>query len=213
MTIHNILIKLLLRNKLYWANKLALNSKIVIKSFYKNSESVLLNSLVKTNAILLENINTLLRTYLFIYRILLFNQLHNITLNKYSVSGCTLLKYDNISDLYSSRKILTTSIYSTINFVGSFGMNVCTFYNIFYNIYFNILYLLNTKLLYKYNWRLSKLPKHSEKITVLRSPHIDKKSREQFEILTHKSSMIGFNLLTIDFLKNQSDNNYIEYIY
>jgi hypothetical protein len=134
-------------------------------------------------------------------------------LNKYSVSGCTLLKYDNISDLYSSRKILTTSIYSTINFVGSFGMNVCTFYNIFYNIYFNILYLLNTKLLYKYNWRLSKLPKHSEKITVLRSPHIDKKSREQFEILTHKSSMIGFNLLTIDFLKNQSDNNYIEYIY
>ena len=67
MTIHNILIKLLLRSKLYWANKLALNSKIVIKSFYKNSESVLLNSLVRTNILLLENINTVLkRIYSFL---------------------------------------------------------------------------------------------------------------------------------------------------
>ncbi|MEM9627621.1 MAG: 30S ribosomal protein S10 [Geminicoccales bacterium] len=30
------------------------------------------------------------------------------------------------------------------------------------------------------------LPTRMEKITVLRSPHIDKKSREQFEIRTHK---------------------------
>ena len=30
------------------------------------------------------------------------------------------------------------------------------------------------------------LPTHIEKYTVLRSPHIDKKSREQFEIRTHK---------------------------
>ena len=30
------------------------------------------------------------------------------------------------------------------------------------------------------------LPTHIEKFTVLRSPHIDKKSREQFEIRTHK---------------------------
>ncbi len=30
------------------------------------------------------------------------------------------------------------------------------------------------------------LPTRIEKFTVLRSPHIDKKSREQFEILTHK---------------------------
>ena len=31
------------------------------------------------------------------------------------------------------------------------------------------------------------LPTRIEKFTVLRSPHIDKKSREQFEIRTHKS--------------------------
>ena len=30
------------------------------------------------------------------------------------------------------------------------------------------------------------LPTHIQKITVLRSPHVDKKSREQFEIRTHK---------------------------
>lgn len=30
------------------------------------------------------------------------------------------------------------------------------------------------------------LPTHKEKFTVIRSPHIDKKSREQFEIRTHK---------------------------
>ena len=30
------------------------------------------------------------------------------------------------------------------------------------------------------------LPTRIERYTVLRSPHIDKKSREQFEILTHK---------------------------
>ena len=30
------------------------------------------------------------------------------------------------------------------------------------------------------------LPTHFERFTVLRSPHIDKKSREQFEIRTHK---------------------------
>ena len=30
------------------------------------------------------------------------------------------------------------------------------------------------------------LPKHKEKFTILRGPHVDKKSREQFEIRTHK---------------------------
>ena len=38
-------------------------------------------------------------------------------------------------------------------------------------------------------WRLSgpvPLPTRIERYTVLRSPHIDKKSREQFELRTHK---------------------------
>jgi small subunit ribosomal protein S10 len=33
-------------------------------------------------------------------------------------------------------------------------------------------------------------PKKSKKITVLRSPHIDKKSREQFQLISHKKTLI-----------------------
>ena len=35
-------------------------------------------------------------------------------------------------------------------------------------------------------WRVRSLPTRVERYTVLRSPFIDKKSREQFEIRTHK---------------------------
>jgi small subunit ribosomal protein S10 len=37
------------------------------------------------------------------------------------------------------------------------------------------------------------LPKKIQKITVIRSPHIDKKSREQFQI-THNKSVFIFNI-------------------
>ena len=33
-------------------------------------------------------------------------------------------------------------------------------------------------------------PKKCKKITVLRSPHIDKKSREQFQLLSHKKTLV-----------------------
>ena len=36
------------------------------------------------------------------------------------------------------------------------------------------------------SWALFLLPTVLNKYTVLRSPHVDKKSREQFEIRTHK---------------------------
>ena len=46
------------------------------------------------------------------------------------------------------------------------------------------------------------LPTRIEKFTVLRSPHIDKKSREQFEIRTHKRLMeiVGPTDKTVDAL-------------
>ena len=46
------------------------------------------------------------------------------------------------------------------------------------------------------------LPTRIEKYTVLRSPHIDKKSREQFEIRTHKRllDIIDPTPLTVDAL-------------
>ena len=47
------------------------------------------------------------------------------------------------------------------------------------------------------------LPTEKNKWTVLRSPHVDKKSREQFEIRTHKRliDIIEPNVRTIDELK------------
>ena len=46
------------------------------------------------------------------------------------------------------------------------------------------------------------LPTRIEKFTVLRSPHVDKKSREQFEIRTHKRllDIVEPNPTTIDAL-------------
>ena len=47
------------------------------------------------------------------------------------------------------------------------------------------------------------LPTHIEKFTVLRGPHIDKKSREQFEIRTHKRllDIVDPTARTVDELK------------
>jgi small subunit ribosomal protein S10 len=46
------------------------------------------------------------------------------------------------------------------------------------------------------------LPTRIERYTVLRSPHIDKKSREQFEMRTHKRiiDIYDFNPRTVDAL-------------
>ena len=46
------------------------------------------------------------------------------------------------------------------------------------------------------------LPTHIDKYTVLRGPHIDKKSREQFEIRTHKRllDIVEPTLQTVDAL-------------
>ncbi|MDI6732850.1 MAG: 30S ribosomal protein S10 [Planctomycetota bacterium] len=48
------------------------------------------------------------------------------------------------------------------------------------------------------------LPTKMERYTVLRSPHVDKKSREQFEIRTHKRliELINPTVQTTEALKN-----------
>ena len=50
------------------------------------------------------------------------------------------------------------------------------------------------------------LPTRIERITVLRSPHVDKKSREQFEVRTHKRlvDITAPTAKTIDEMKNLS---------
>lgn len=214
MTINSIFIKLLLRNKIYWANRLNLHSKIVIKSFYKNSESSLLSSMRSINALLLKSISNSLNSYSFINQILLFSFLHNNLLSKYYISGSMFLKSDSVSYMSSNTNIITTFNVSNHDLLGN--TNVGVLYHIIYSVYVNFMNVLNSKLLYNFNWTLSKLPNNSYKYTVLRSPHIDKKSREQFEIITHKSLISGLNLLSsdsINYIKSKSNNEYIEYIY
>lgn len=214
MTINSIFIKLLLRNKIYWANRLNLHSKVVIKSFYKNSELLLLSSMKNINALLLETINHSLSSCVFTNQILLFSFLHNKLLSNYCVSNSQFIKSDNVGYMSSYSSIIIPSNVDNTFMLSNHNINIL--YNIMYHIYINVLNVLNSKFLYQFNWTLSKLPKHSYKYTVLRSPHIDKKSREQFEILTHKSLISGLNLLSsysTDYIKNKSNNEYIEYIY
>ncbi len=48
------------------------------------------------------------------------------------------------------------------------------------------------------------LPTHIERYTVLRGPHVDKRSREQFEIRTHKRliDILDPTVRTVDALNN-----------
>lgn len=216
MTINNILIKLLLRNRYYWAGKLNLHSQIVIKSFYKNSEETLLSSMKNINLLLLEIINSSLRNSSFINKILLFSILHNKLLSSYNTLGNNILISDSISSISAYNTIIIPSLYNKDSLSYRKNEDINLLYNIINNIYLSIVNILSSKLLYSFNWKLSKLPNYSEKITVLRSPHIDKKSREQFEIVTHKSNISGLNLLNglgLDYIKNKSNSDFIEYIY
>lgn len=216
MTINNILIKLLLRNRYYWAGKLNLHSQIVIKSFYKNSEDILLSSMKKINLLLLEIINSSLRNSSFINKILLFSMLQNKLLSRYSTLGNNVIITDSISSISVQSAVIIPSLYHRDSTFVSKDVDINILYNIINSIYLSIVNVLSSKLLYNFNWKLSKLPNSSEKITVLRSPHIDKKSREQFEIVTHKSNISGLNLLNglgLDYIKNKSNSDFIEYIY
>lgn len=216
MTINNILIKLLLRNRYYWAGKLNLHTKIVIKSFYKNSEEMLLSSMKKINLLLLEIINLSLRNSSFINKMLLFSMLQNKLLCRFNTIGSNIVVSDSISSISTYNSVIVPNLSISYSITPSNYKDINLLYSIINNIHLSILNVLSSKLLYNFNWKLSKLPNSSEKITVLRSPHIDKQSREQFEIVTHKSNISGLNLLNgfgLDYIKNKSNSDFIEYVY
>lgn len=55
--------------------------------------------------------------------------------------------------------------------------------------------------------KITKLPKKIKRFTVLRSPHIDKKSREQFEMITYN------RLITLQCEKEMNDIIFINHLY
>jgi hypothetical protein len=87
------------------------------------------------------------------------------------------------------------------------------FYLLLHYYIFMLIYLIVIKFNYVFLWNISKLPTKSYKFTILRSPHIDKRSREQFEITTHKSIINGYSILEYEytnFIEKKINNNYFE---
>ncbi len=215
MTIHKLFLKLLLKNKFFWNEKLKLNSNLVVKSFYKNAELEFLPSMLDINNKLLKVINNSLYEFIYIYKLVCFIYLRNINLNKLTnlSNSLKILRTNKLFNLKTNSKLIINSINNSMYMANNNLLNNSSYiYNILYYLYIYYTYLLSNKLLHKFNWKVSKLPKHSEKITILRSPHIDKKSREQFEIITHKTRIIGLNVLgdaTMNYLKSKSNNTYI----
>jgi len=215
MTIHKLFLKLLLKNKFFWNEKLELNSDLVVKSFYKNAELEFLPSMLGVNNKLLKVINNSLYEFVYIYKLVCFVYLRNVNLNKLTFlkSNLSILKTNKIFNLKNNSKLVTSTVNNSINITNISQLSNNNYiYNIIYYIYIYYTYLLSNKLLHKFSWKVSKLPKHSEKITILRSPHIDKKSREQFEIVTHKTRITGLNILgdaTMNYLRSKSNNTYI----
>jgi small subunit ribosomal protein S10 len=205
-----LFLKLFLKNNSYWLNKLNLKSIIITKSFYKNEDLKVINLFNNLNTNLLKYIISNFYELSYSYKILNYLYLKfyinlNNKNNKFyfysfpnSYSNCYLLNLKNNLDL--KNKLNLNLIYFLFYF-----------YFIYFMSYLNIK-LFNSKKLFN----ISKLPNKISKITILRSPHIDKKSREQFEIITHKSYIKSLNFFgnsIINLINNKNNNSYIEYIF
>jgi hypothetical protein len=210
--------ELSLKKKKNWNNKLMLNLNLVVKSFYKNEEFSLLNNLLYINNNLLYKFSNNLFKIYYLFKLLSFFVINDYTNFKNNmVINDRYINYKLNTPLFKDLKILNKSL----SFIKKKNNNKFKKLNNYYfiSIYFffmYFIYLLNLKLLNNNNFIISKLPNKNKKITLLRSPHIDKKSREQFEIITHKSMITSTNFLgekTIDFLSRKTNNLYIEVMY
>jgi small subunit ribosomal protein S10 len=68
-------------------------------------------------------------------------------------------------------------------------------------ITFYLSYLINIFKKLNLLFKLNALPLKKKRITLLRSPHVFKKSREQFEVIKYKYVLTVFNKLSIKHLK------------
>lgn len=198
-----------------WNNKLMLNLNLVIKSFYKNEELILSNNLKSINNNLSYVFYNNLYNTCFLYKLLSFFYIKNLSDSSY-------FKSSNYYNFNKNSFLFNTKLLKSINhFHIEKNTNKSKFFNNYYLILVYLYFIefshhLNMKILNESKYSVSKLPNKSKKITLLRSPHIDKRSREQFEIVTHKSLISGTNLLDsniIDFLIQKTDNTYIEINY
>jgi len=205
--LYYLFLQLFLKKSLFFIKKLNINSNIIVKSFYKNEDINVISSFNKLNVNILDNITTNLLELKYFYKLIgyLYIKNNNSLLNNNF--------FINIDNSYSNKLYLVSS--NKFNLKNKVNLNIIYFLFNYYLLFFvfNLnLKIKNNKKLYS----ISKLPNKISKITVLRSPHIDKKSREQFEILTHKSYIQSVNLFNnniVNIINNKTNNSYIEYIF
>lgn len=208
--INFLFFKLFLKSNLYWINKLNLKSSIITKSFYKNEDLNVISSFDKLNNNLLNKIIINLYESNYLYKIL------NYLYLKYNLNN---LFFNNKFFLYLKNNNLRINNYlcskNKFNFKIKYNFNI--FLNLFYFYFIHFVHISNMKILNTNKLSsISKLPNKSSKITILRSPHIDKKAREQFEILTHKSYIKSLNFFgnnIVNVISNKNNNSYVEYIF
>jgi hypothetical protein len=204
-----LFLKLSLKNNNYVLNKINLKAKFFIKSFYKNEDFLFTNVLNNINNNILFKFQYFLSDFLYYYKLLIY-----IYVKNYKVTFTGDESYTNLYiDIYHSKnKYLLPS-----NLITKKNNSSRIFSNILYNYYFlKFIFSLNLKFLVGNKLKNSKLPNSISKLTLLRSPHIDKKSREQFEILVHKSFISSLNLFDEEissFLKTKNDSSYIELLF
>lgn len=207
MNINNLsllFLKLYLKNNLNFANKLKLKSKFKLKSFYKNEENIFISNLDELNKnILYKFYNNLYNLY-FVYKILIYT---NIKKNNFIFKNKIVYSSSDASNKLNNYLYNIEKNKINIKDNNSFMLSLFSFYYIYF------IFMVNLKFINGINIRSTKLPNKISKLTLLRSPHIDKKSREQFEILTHISSvnllnLFGSNIKQI--ISKTNNNSYIE---
>jgi len=181
---------------LFFSNK-TLNSNfhkhLTFKSYYNINNNNIISDLVNfNNSIFYSNCN-----------------LFQTNKKLIELAFSSLFEHTSIFNYVST--FYTFNIFLKPNFqykkLHSFNYSPCsTFHSLFlYFLYHKYSYLVFSlhKLILN-NWVVSTLPKKNKKITLLRSPHVDKISREQFQLTKNKFNASGFL-----FLSNNEFTNFI----
>lgn len=209
-----LFIKLFLKNNNSLISDLNLKTQFNIKSFYKHEDKKIVSYLKSLNSKILKYKSLSYSKLFLYYKIYIFYFLSTYKYNyKSYIYGCSHNSYVNNSYLDNS---------SNFNYYFNTGYNNSTHFNSFkkFIFYFYFVYfLLNTSVklsISDRNTKVSNLPNKISKITILRSPHIDKKSREQFEIITRKfhiNSLNLFNSNIYNIITENTNNSYIELVH
>jgi hypothetical protein len=202
-----LFLNLFLKTNFNWLVKKSFNFKFSIKSFYKNEEKNIIFFLEKLIKNVLLHSSNNIHEYIYIYKflsyVLIKKNLINKNINKiYNTSYNIDYNYNNN---YINKKEIIKNEKKDFNFL---LISLVYFYFIYFFYFFILKFQIGLVI------KNSKLPNKISKITLLRSPHIDKKSREQFEIIRHKSITYLLNIFNnniFNIIKNKNNNSYIEF--